>query len=331
MRISDLTRLLPDADVRGDAGTDVSGATADSRAVTPGALYFCVPGGSADGHDFAADAVTRGAAALVVERWLDFEVPQIRVPAVRDAMGPLSAAVFDHPSRAMTVVGVTGTNGKTTSAFMIEKAFGTTGSQTGLIGTVEMHVAGEILPVLHTTPEAPDLQRTLARMHDAGAGAVAMEVSSHGLALGRVAGTWFACALFTNLTRDHLDFHRTMEDYESAKAMLFTPAYAACGAVNADDAAGRRLLANATIPLVSFGLAEDADVRATDIESTRHGSRFVCVAGDERVDVVVRIAGGYNVSNALGVLAVFRALALPLAQAADGIAALDGVPGRMEG
>ncbi len=330
MRLSDLTRLLPDADLRGDAGSDVSDATADSRAVAPGALFFCVPGGSADGHDFAADAVTNGAGALVVERWLDLDVAQIRVPSVRDAIGPLSAAVFDQPSRAMTVVGVTGTNGKTTSAFMIEKAFGIAGLPTGLIGTVEMHIAGEVHPVLHTTPEAPDLQRTLARMRDAGVGAVAMEVSSHGLALGRVAGTWFSCALFTNLTRDHLDFHRTMEDYESAKALLFDATFAACGAVNADDPAGRRLLARATIPLVSFGLADDAEVRATDVESTRHGSRFVCAAGDDRIDVTVRIPGGYNVSNALGVLAVFRALGLPLAQAADGIAAVDGVPGRME-
>ena len=330
MRLSDLARLLPSADVRGDASADIRDATADSRAVAPGALFFCVPGEAVDGHAFAADAVARGARALVVERWIDTDVTQLRVASVRDVMGPLSSAVFDHPSRAMTVVGVTGTNGKTTSAFMLEKAFAAGGAATGLIGTVEMHIAGETHPVVHTTPEAPDLQLLLARMRDAGAQAVAMEVSSHGLSLGRVAGTRFACGLFTNLTRDHLDFHGTMEEYENAKAMLFDGTLTGRGAVNADDPAGRRLLDGAAIPLVSFGFSDDADLRATRVESSRAGSSFVCESMGGGVDVTVRIAGRYNVSNALGVLAVFRALDLPLEQAAEGIAALPGVPGRME-
>jgi UDP-N-acetylmuramoyl-L-alanyl-D-glutamate--2,6-diaminopimelate ligase len=330
MRLSDLARLLPSADVRGDATADIRDATADSRAVAPETLFFCVPGHTVDGHDFAADAVSRGARAVVVERWLDLDAAQLRVASVRDAMGPLSAAVFGQPSSAMTVVGVTGTNGKTTSAFMLEKAFAAGGAATGLMGTVEVHIAGAVHPVVHTTPEAPDLQRLLARMRDAGVGAVAMEVSSHGLSLGRVAGTRFACGLFTNLTRDHLDFHRTMEDYESAKAMLFDGTLAARGAANVDDSAGRRLVERAAIPLVSFGLAGDAEVRAVDVESSREGSRFVCATDGDRVGVSVNIAGRYNVSNALGVMAVFRALGLPLEQAAEGIGALRGVPGRME-
>ncbi len=330
MRLSDLARLLPSADVRGDATADIRDATADSRAVAPGALFLCVPGDTVDGHDFAADAMARGAGTLVVERWLDLDATQLRVASVRDAMGPLSAAVFDHPSRAMTVVGVTGTNGKTTSAFMLESAFAAGGARTGLVGTVEVHIAGDVRPVVHTTPEAPDLQRLLARMRDAGVGSVAVEVSSHGLVLGRVAGTHFASALFTNLTRDHLDFHPTMKDYENAKATLFDGSLAERGAVNVDDPAGRRLLDRGAIPLVSFGLDAAADVRAIEVTSTREGSRFVCATDDGRVDVSVRISGRYNVSNALGVMAVFRALDLPLAQAAEGIAALEGVPGRME-
>jgi len=331
MQLSELARILPGATSRGDPATVVRDAAADSRVVVPGSMFLCVPGERSDGHDFAADAVARGAAVLVVERWLDLDIPQLKVSSVRPAMGVLSASVFGHPSRAMSVVGVTGTNGKTTSTFMLEKSFEAMGLTAGLIGTVEVHIAGDVFPVVHTTPEAPELQRLLARMRDRGVGAVAMEVSSHGLALGRVDGTRFACALFTNLTRDHLDFHPTMEDYEEAKSLLFAEGLSQRGAVNADDVVGRRLLERASIPLTSFSMtSEDADVRAVGIATTRTGSTFTCVAGGERTAIEVRIAGRFNVGNALGVLAVFRALELPLEAAATGIGALTGVPGRME-
>ena len=330
MHLSELLSLVPGAGSRGDPSVTVAGATADSRSVEPGFLFFCVPGAGTDGHRFAPDAVAAGAAALVVERRLDVDAPQLVVPSVRDVMGPLSAAVYGHPSRAMTVVGVTGTNGKTTSAFMLERAFAAIGGATGLIGTVEVHVGINVLPVVHTTPEAPDLQRLLAGMRDAGVGSVAMEVSSHGLALGRVRGTRFACALFTNLTRDHLDFHGSMEEYEAAKRSLFSPDLSERGVVNIDDVAGGRFLAAAEIPMTSFGITLDADLRAEDMVATAAGSRFNCVAGGVRLPVTVRIPGGYNVTNALGVLAVFRALELPLEAAAAGIASLEGVPGRME-
>jgi UDP-N-acetylmuramoyl-L-alanyl-D-glutamate--2,6-diaminopimelate ligase len=330
MQLADIARNMRRATVRGDRATRIVDVTADSRAAGPGSLFFCVPGGRVDGHDFAPEAVAHGASALVVDRWLDLDVAQVSVPSVREAMGPASAAVFGNPSAAMTVVGVTGTNGKTTTAFMLEGALAQLGMTTGLIGTVEVHVAGRVLPVVHTTPEAPELQRLLARMRDAAVGAVAMEVSSHGLALGRVAGTRFACAVFTNLTQDHLDFHGTMESYERAKASLFDPSYAERGAVNADDPAGVRLVEHAAIPITTFGLGEGADVRAVDVSSSHAGSSFSCVAAGERVPVTVRIAGPYNVSNALAALAAFRALGLPIQAAADGIASLAGVPGRME-
>jgi UDP-N-acetylmuramoyl-L-alanyl-D-glutamate--2,6-diaminopimelate ligase len=330
MQLSDLVSIVPGASVRGDPTTTVTDATADSRAVVPGALFFCVRGERSDGHDFAADAVARGASAIVAERPVDVAGAQMIVPSVRDSIGPLSDAVFGHPSRAMDVVGVTGTNGKTTSAFMLERAFGALGRTTGLIGTVEVHLGGDVLPVVHTTPEAPELQRLLAAMRDRGTGAVAMEVSSHGLAFRRVAGTRFTCGLFTNLTRDHLDFHRSMEEYEAAKRILFAGELAERGAVNADDPAGARILASPAIPLTSFGTSDGVDVRAADVEATRTGSTFTCIAGGERVPVAVRIAGRFNVINALGVMASFRALGLPLAAAAEGIGALGGVPGRME-
>ena len=330
MQLSELARLLPSIEVRGDATADIRDATADSRAAAPGSLFFCVPGERTDGHDFASEALAHGASGLVVERWLDLAAPQLRVPSVRKVMGSLSSAVFGHPSRVMTVAGVTGTNGKTTTAFMLERAFAAAGETTGLIGTVEVHIAGDVHPVVHTTPEAPDLQRLLARMRDAGAGAVAMEVSSHGLALRRVDGTRFACAVFTNLTRDHLDFHGSMEEYEAAKAILFRRDLAERGVVNADDEAGRRIIASAGIPITSFGASGDADVRVADVVSTRLGSEFTCVAGPHRIPVRVPIAGGYNVFNALAVLAAFVSLGRPIEQAVEGIAALPGVPGRME-
>jgi UDP-N-acetylmuramoyl-L-alanyl-D-glutamate--2,6-diaminopimelate ligase len=330
MQLSELARIVSGASLRGDPATPVRDVTADSRAAADGSLFCCIPGSNADGHEFAARAVARGATALLVERSVEVDAAQILVPSVRGAIGPIASAVFGGPSSAMTVVGVTGTNGKTTTTFMLERAFAAAGLDAGLIGTVEIHLAGDVLPVVHTTPEAPELQRLLAKMRDAGASAVAMEVSSHGLSMGRVAGTRFACALFTNLTRDHLDYHATMEEYEAAKASLFDASLSARGVANADDDAGRRILTSASIPMTSFGLDSAADVRAEHIDLASGGSRFVCAAGGERVSVEVRIAGRYNVANALGVLAVFRSLDLPLEAAAAGIASLPGVPGRME-
>jgi UDP-N-acetylmuramoyl-L-alanyl-D-glutamate--2,6-diaminopimelate ligase len=330
MELAELARILPSSEIRGNPSVAITDATVDSRRAAPGAAFFSVPGAHSDGHAFAPEAASRGASAVIVERWVDVDVPQLRVTSMRDAIGPLSAAIFDEPSRAMTVVGITGTNGKTTTTFMLERAFAAAGQRTGLIGTVETHVAGAVLPVLHTTPEAPELQRTLAMMRDAGTGAVAMEVSSHGLALRRVDGTRFACGVFTNLTRDHLDFHNTMEKYEAAKERLFAGGLAERGAINADDPAGARWLAKPAIPLVSYGLGDGAEIRAVDVTTDRDGSRFTCLAGRDRIEVRVPITGRYNVSNALAVLTTFRALELPLAAAAEGIASLPGVPGRLE-
>ena len=330
MELAELAQVLPGAVVRGDASTTVVDATVDSRAAGPGSLFCCVVGERTDGHMFAADAVANGAAALLVERPLDVDVPQIRVDSVRGAAGPAASAIFGRPSEQMTVIGVTGTNGKTTTTFMLERAFTAAGTAPGLIGTVEVHIGGDVLPVVHTTPEAPELQRLLARMRDAGVGGVAMEVSSHGLALDRVAGTRFGCGVFTNLTRDHLDFHGSVEAYEEAKARLFGGTLAERAAINVDDPAGVRMVAGAAVPVVTFAIDSAAEVRAVDVTTSAEGSRFVCVAGGEHVSVRVPITGRYNVSNALATLAAFHALGIPLDAAADGIASLPGVPGRLE-
>ncbi|MBI4728792.1 MAG: UDP-N-acetylmuramoyl-L-alanyl-D-glutamate--2,6-diaminopimelate ligase [Acidobacteria bacterium] len=328
-----LSRLLaetPGAEVRGDPDVLVDDLAYDSRDVPDSSLFFCVSGARSDGHLHAPEAVRSGASALVVERWLDVAATQVRVDSVRAAMGPLSAAFFEHPSRSLPIVGVTGTNGKTTTSFMLERAFEAAGIKAGLIGTIVTRVAGEVLPVTRTTPEAPDLQRLLARMRASGVGGVAMEVSSHGLALRRIDSTRFACAVFTNLTQDHLDFHGTMEDYFAAKALLFSGGLAERAAVNADDPHGRSLLASSGLPAVSFALDSHADVRAIDVDVRRDGSVFTIAVGERLFPGRTRIAGRFNVSNALATVAAFQALGLPVGAALEGVGALDRVPGRME-
>src|SRR5215212_5619517 len=218
--------------VRGDRTTTVTDVVLDTRKVVPGALFCCVPGSRVDGHDLAGKALDAGAAALVVQRPLALEAPQLLVGRVRDALAPLAAAFFDHPSDRLDLVGVTGTNGKTTTTYMLEAIFRAAGRVPGVVGTVEVRLGDQRRPAVHTTPEAPDLQRLLAEMAAAGVEAAAMEVSSHGLALHRVDGTRFKAAIFTNLTQDHRDFHANLEDYYQAKRRLFTRAFTPLGVVN---------------------------------------------------------------------------------------------------
>jgi UDP-N-acetylmuramoyl-L-alanyl-D-glutamate--2,6-diaminopimelate ligase len=318
-------------DIRGDGSTAVSDVVLDTRRVHDGALFCCVRGGRVDGHDLAGAALRAGAAALCVERPLDIRAPQLLVGSVRAALAPLADSFFDSPSRRMDLVGVTGTNGKTTTAFMLEAVFRAAGLVPGLMGTVEVRIGDTRLPVVHTTPEAPDLQRLLAEMADSGVQAAAMEVSSHGLALGRVDGTRFRAAVFTNLTQDHLDFHRDLEDYFQAKRRLLTPAFTAVGVVNLDDPYGRRLAREAEgIDLVTTGTATQADWRAREVSSTLDGTTFLLQgpAGSRRVRL--RLAGHFNVANALGALAAASALGIDLDTAVAGVESLAGVPGRFE-
>jgi len=318
------------ARLHGDGSVPIADVAYDSRAVTPGTLFFCVPGEHVDGHDFAARSVEAGAVAIVVERPLDVPVPQVLVPSVRAAMGSLASLFFGDPSRALTLVGVTGTNGKTTTTFMFEAVFRALGMTPGVIGTVETHIGDTVLPVTRTTPEAIDLQRLLAKMRDAGVGGAAMEASSEGLAFERVEGTHFACALFTNLSQDHLNTHGTMDAYFDAKALLFRPEMSERAVVNLDDERGRALAARTDLPLVTFAIDHEADVRGHSLELARTGSSFIADVGGRSVPIRVNLPARYNVENALGVLAAARALGLPIGPVAEGIASLRGVPGRME-
>jgi UDP-N-acetylmuramoyl-L-alanyl-D-glutamate--2,6-diaminopimelate ligase len=314
------------AEVIGDPSVTVAEAAYDSRHVAPGALFFCVPGAHADGHDFAVEAAASGAAALVVERRLETPVPQLLVPSVRRAMGPMSAAVFGHPSDRLRIVGVTGTNGKTTTTYLLEAVTTGVGLAAGVIGTTGARVRGRPVALARTTPEAPDLHRLLASMRDAGVDVVAIEISSHALAQHRVDGIRARIALFTNLSQDHLDYHASMDAYFEAKARLFTPAMTERAAVNADDPFGRRLLVAPEVPTTTFAIDTAADLRATGVEVDPRGISF-------RVDgTLVRSAlrGRFNVWNCLGAIAAADALGIARADAARALGSLTGVPGRME-
>jgi UDP-N-acetylmuramoyl-L-alanyl-D-glutamate--2,6-diaminopimelate ligase len=316
----------------------------DSRSAGRGTLFFCVPGHERDGHEFAAAAVAAGAAALVLERSLGLGVPELLVESVRDAMGPIAARFHGDPTTRLKVLGVTGTNGKTTSAHLLRHLIEAQGERCGLLGTVRTVIAGEERDAVRTTPEAIDLQRDFRAMLDGGDTHCAMEVSSHALSLQRTRGTRFAAAVFTNLTQDHLDFHATMEDYFQAKRQLFLPTDGspppAVSAVNVDDPYGRRL-AGELGDAVTFAIDDDgADYRARELRTDLSGSRFQLLTPDGERSVSLPLAGRFNVSNALGALAACHALAIRGSRRdANGgnldllVAALQSgvhVPGRLE-
>jgi UDP-N-acetylmuramoyl-L-alanyl-D-glutamate--2,6-diaminopimelate ligase len=306
---------------------EITGLAYSSDRVAPGTLFFCVPGFTSDGHDFAPEAVKRGAAALVCERPLGLGVPEVVVPDVRAAMGPIAARFFDDPTAELRVVGITGTNGKTTTAFLLRELLEAGGVQTGLLGTVRYVVGGREEPVERTTPEAIDVQASFRRMLDGGDRACAMEVSSHALALGRTNAIRFACRVFTNLTQDHLDFHETMEEYFLAKLKLFDQPGPAV--VNADDPYGRRLLADRA-DAVTFGIESEADYRARRVRFERAGSSFVCEAPEGSFELSTGLPGLFNVQNALAAVAAARELGVRWKAIERALAEAGRVPGRFE-
>jgi UDP-N-acetylmuramoyl-L-alanyl-D-glutamate--2,6-diaminopimelate ligase len=325
VRLADVAATVG-AEVRGDANITVRDAAHDSRDVPAGSLFFCVPGEHADGHAFAQAAVDAGAAALVVDHPLAVAAPQLVVRSVREAIGPMAAAVFGFPARDLTVVGITGTNGKTTNTYLLESIFRAAGKRPGVIGTTGLRIDGAPSPLSHTTPEAPELHRTLARMRGAGVAAVAIEISSHALAQHRVDGLIVDAAVFTNLSQDHLDLHTTMEAYFEAKRALFTPAHARHAVVNADDPWGRRVLEAPSIPTTSYAVETDADVRAAEVSVEGSGSTLI-VDG-----VLVRSAlrGRFNVDNVLAALVAAQVVGVGIEVGARGVAEVRAVPGRME-
>ncbi len=311
----------------GPEGVAITQLAFDNRVVGPGTLFFCVPGFTRDGHDFAPDAVARGASGLVVQRPLGLGVPEVLVEDVRAAMAQVAARFSGDPTARLRVAGITGTNGKTTTAFLLRDVLEATGTPTGLIGTVTSVVGGESRDVVRTTPEAIDLQATFAEMHRLGDTACVMEVSSHALQLHRVGAIHWAVAVFTNLSQDHLDFHPDMEAYFLAKRELFAAAPAA-RVVNVDDLHGRRLAEE--FDCVTVAVDAEADFRAVDVASGVGGSAFTVWAPEGPLDVRIPLPGRFNVSNALCALAAARVLGVRGDHAAEALAEAGRVPGRFE-
>jgi UDP-N-acetylmuramoyl-L-alanyl-D-glutamate--2,6-diaminopimelate ligase len=311
VQLARIAEPLAPSQIVGDAQVEIADLAYDTRAVTPGALFFCVPGSRFDGHELAERAIEAGAAALVVERPVASRVPQLVVGDAREAMAAAATAFFGHPTEELQVAGVTGTNGKTTTAFLIYSILEAAGRKPGLIGTIELRVGGERIPAVRTTPEAIDLQRSFREMLDAGDRSCAMEATSHGSALKRLDGIRFASLAFTNLTQDHLDLHKTMDDYYEAKRRLFvegTPP----AAVNVGDPWGRRL-AEELPDALTYGFADDAALRPDALDG-----------------IDLRLKGRFNVENALAAMASARLLGIDDDAIARGLEALDGVPGRFE-
>ncbi len=317
---------------------EVSGVTHDSRQVRPGDLYAALPGSRQHGARFCRDAAAAGAVAFLTdpggrERAAAQGLRVFVVSDPRAKLGEVASWVYGDPSRRLLLIGVTGTSGKTTSTYLIESGLRMAGHRAGLVGGVETRAGTFSVPSALTTPEATDLQALFALMAEQETTAAAMEVSSHALALGRVAGTSYDVAVFTNLSQDHLDFHAGLEDYFAAKAMLFTPRYAQVGVVNMDDAHGRRLASDAPIPITTFSAAgdPDADWRATDVRAGADGSTFRVVGpGGVEADASVALPGPFNVANALGAVVALVEAGIGLATAVAGVAACPGVPGRLE-
>ena len=302
----------------------------DTRAVSPGALFFAVRGANVDGHDLVSKAIEQGAVALVVERDLAAGLPQLVVSDARAAMAVAADTFFGEPTKELDVAGVTGTNGKTTSAFLLHSILETAGRRPGLLGTVESRVGGQVRPVVRTTPEAIDLQRTFRELLDAGDRSVALEASSHASMLHRLDRVRFDALVFTNLSQDHLDFHGSMEEYFAAKRRLFLGAAPPPAAVNVGDEWGRQLaeeLADATrAPLVTFGFADDADVRPERLALDASGARFEAAG----IELQTSLRGRFNVENVLGAVAAALLLDIGEEEIAAGVASLRGVPGRFE-
>jgi UDP-N-acetylmuramoyl-L-alanyl-D-glutamate--2,6-diaminopimelate ligase len=320
---------LPDLLGAGAPDVEITALAYDNRAVGPGTLFFCVPGFTRDGHDFAADAVARGAAALVVARPLGLGVPEVRVADVRATMAQAAARFHGDPTARLPVVGVTGTSGKTTTTWLVRALLEAAGRPCGLLGTVNSVVAGRAAPIARTTPEAIELQATFGAMLAGGDRACAMEVSSHALDLRRVDGVRFAVAAFTNLSQDHLDFHPDMEAYFAAKRRLFREFEVGAAVVCVDDEWGRRLAAERP-DAVTVALDADAHWRALDIRPGLGGTAFRVVSPAGEAEVALPLRGRFNAANALVALAAGHALGLQLGAMAAALAAAPPVPGRVQ-
>ena len=337
MLLRNLVQVLPSATVEGALDREIAGLTYDSRRVTPGMLFVAIPGQHADGHEFIGAAVERGASAILCERQrsVPARVTQICVPDVREALASASRVYFEDPSANLKVIGVTGTNGKTTVAFMVKAILEATGTKTGLLGTVRYEIGDRMIPAQRTTPEALEVQQMLAQMKKADCAACVMEVSSHALEQKRVHGVAFDVGIFTNLTRDHLDYHGTKENYFAAKQKLFANLgrgdKKSAAVINIDDSFGARLVGTPNVEVeLTYGLEKSARLRATRIELNPDGSRFVVEAPDRKFAVRLPLIGRHNIYNALAALGTGLVFQVDVVKMQAALNALHPVPGRLE-
>ncbi len=329
MKLKELLKDIPVLECTADPELEIDAVHYDSRKVTPGSLFVAVTGFASDGNRFIPMAMGKGASVVVTAKKPEGDIPYVLVVSDRLALAQLGCSFFGHPAKSMTMIGVTGTNGKTSTTLLLKQVLEKTlGAKVGLIGTMANMVGDEVIPTERTTPESFDLQALFARMRDAGCTHVVMEVSSHAVTLERIGGTHFDIAAFTNLTEDHLDFHKTMDAYCDAKAELFRRCRKA--AVNVDDAYAERILAAANCPVLTSSVSLAADLRAEDLELLSEGISFTAIAGSEKAKVHLPIPGKFTVYNALTVLSVAKLLGISLEDAAGALKTAQGVKGRVE-
>lgn len=336
MRLRELLATLNIYKVHGDINIEIKNICVDSREAKCGDLFVCLPGFVVDGHEYAIKAMEKGASALLCERKLPIEVPQIVVPNARRALAIIAAKFYNYPSENLRLIGVTGTNGKTTTTHLVNQILNDHGKITGLIGTIQMIIAGESEKLKNTTPDILQMNESLRRMVDAGVEYVSMEVSSHALELGRVRGIDYDIAVFTNFTQDHLDFHGTMEKYLDAKTLLFAQLGNSYlrnrkfAVINADDSISEHLLKSTSAETITFGIDQDADVRATELKVTASGTSFKLesFAGSQKVNL--KMIGKFSVYNALAAISVCLIEQIPLASIISSVEAIVNVRGRFE-
>jgi UDP-N-acetylmuramoyl-L-alanyl-D-glutamate--2,6-diaminopimelate ligase len=338
LKIGKLAACLPEAVLQGDTEVDITGIAYDSRQVKPGDLFVCIQGFRFDGHLFIDDAVEKGAAAVAAEEGRELEhlsVPVIYVPDSRQALGLLSACFYDYPSRKLRLIGVTGTNGKTTTTYLIKSILECAGHKVGLVGTIQNMIGDKVIPAEHTTPEASDLQGLFSQMAEDGCTFAVMEVSSHALSLERTTGTEFDIAVFTNLTQDHLDFHSSLQHYLNAKTRLFAELERdeennKAAVLNADDEHSIYIAERSKVPVITYGIEADADFRAVDIDVRPEGLSYLLEHEGEALHVRLSITGHFNVYNSLAALAACWAAGVELDTAVKGLNSTPLVPGRLE-
>lgn len=336
--LAELVKGLNVGESEGDLEHEVTGLAYDSRRVRPGDVFVCVRGLRTDGHFYVEEAVRNGAAAVVAERELPrpVKVPFLLVTDTRLALGLMAARFFGHPSRALRMIGVTGTNGKTTTTYLVKAILEAAGHKVGLIGTIRNLAGSEELPTERTTPESLDLQALLAHMRDVGCSHVVMEVSSHAIELKRIAGVEFDVGIFTNLTQDHLDFHGSFEAYRTAKGKFFaglghtTKAGPRRAVINLDDQSAGYFTRVATVPVLTYGLGGEAQVQATEVSLTGAGLKYRLVTPQGETGLNLHLSGQFNVYNSLAAAAAGLALGCPLEVIRRGLESVSGVPGRFE-